>query len=33
MTQPFPTTVGKPGPAWTTVPSWIELRTPTVMVP
>lgn len=33
MTQPSPTVVGKPGPAWRTDPSWMELRVPTVMVP
>ncbi len=32
-THPSPTTVGKPGPQWTTVPSWIEVRSPMVMLP
>ena len=27
------TIVGNPGPAWTTEPSCIEVRAPTVMVP
>src|SRR5271169_4199794 len=32
-TQPSPMTVGNPGPACTTVPSWTEVRAPTVIVP
>ena len=32
-TQPSPMTVGKPGPACMTVPSWMEEPAPTVMVP
>ena len=33
MTQPSPMIVGKPGPAWITVPSWIDVAAPIVIVP
>jgi hypothetical protein len=30
-TQPAPTVVGRPGATWITVPSWIDVRAPTVI--
>src|SRR5664280_1449045 len=33
ITHPSPTTVGNPGPAWTTVPSCTDVRAPMTMAP
>src|SRR6516165_4184060 len=33
ITHPSPMTVGNPGPAWITVPSWMDEPAPIVMVP
>ena len=33
MTHPVPTMVGKLGPAWITVPSWTDERSPIPMWP